>query len=67
MLADEAALLVNERFVTAVGTLLSLCCRAIEHVLLECAGYADLPGVDVFTLKLQRADKLAGRTDDEGE
>ena len=58
VLADKATFLVNERLLSARGTLHTRCLGAIGNVFLQCALNANLPRVDAFALQLQGAHQL---------
>ena len=51
-LADEAAFLVDEALIAAVGTFLTLGLCAVEHIFFQGTFYTVFPGVDVFAVKL---------------
>ena len=56
--ADKATFLVNERLLSARGTLHARCLGAVGYVFLQCALNTNLPSVDAFALQLQRTHQL---------
>ena len=58
MLADETAFLVDQRFVSAVGTLLAFGLCAVLDIFLEGAFHTVLPCIDAFAVQLERSDQL---------
>ena len=50
--------MIDQCLVAAVGALLAFGCCTVQHILLECALYAVLPGVDAFAVELERADQF---------
>lgn len=58
VLADQAALLVDQGFASADGALLALDGGAVLNVFLEGAFHTVLPVVDILRSKVQRADEL---------
>ena len=54
-LADEAAFLVDETLIAAVGTFLALGFGAVEHILLQGTFHTIFPSVDVLAVELQGA------------
>ena len=55
---NQTAFLINKCFITAVRTFLAFGFRAISYVLLQSTFHTVLPGIDAFTIQLQRADKF---------
>ena len=53
VLADEATLLINERFLSAYGTNLTLGSGAVGYVFLQGSLHTVLPCIDALTLELQ--------------
>ena len=58
VLADEATLLINKRFLSAYGTNLTLGSGAVGYVFLQGSLHTVLPCVDALVVELQRCYKF---------